>query len=59
MNIPLGEWNGANATKALQAAIERLHKENAKQQRWMLALTAIAAIAAIIAAVPVILAWLT
>jgi hypothetical protein len=58
MNIPLDEWSGADATRELQRAIERIEKENGRQSRLMLGLTAIAAVAAIIAAVPVVQAWL-
>jgi hypothetical protein len=47
----LKEWNGS---KEVADALERIQKENAGQQRWMLALTAIAAVGAVIAAWPVV-----
>lgn len=58
MNIPIGEFSGSNATNELHRTIERIQAENARQSRWMLALTAIAAIAALIAAWPVVKDWL-
>jgi hypothetical protein len=58
MNIPIGEFSGSNATNELRRTIERIQAENARQSRWMLALTAIAAIAALIAAWPVVKDWL-
>jgi hypothetical protein len=56
MSIPLNEWNGS---KDVKDALERIQKENAGQQRWMLALTAIAAVGAVIAAWPVVKEWIT
>jgi hypothetical protein len=58
VNIPLDEWSGSKATKELQAAIERIERDNARQTNRMLWLTAIAAVAAVIAAVPVVQGWL-
>lgn len=55
MNTPLSQWNGS---KDVREALERIQKENAGQQRWMLALTAIAAVGAVIAAWPVVKEWL-
>lgn len=46
------------AIKQLQATIERIERENARQTKWMLRLTFIAAVAAAIAAVPVAQGWL-
>jgi hypothetical protein len=58
VNIPLDEWSGSKATKELQSTIERIERENTRQQKVMLWLTAIAAVAAVIAALPVIQGWL-
>lgn len=55
MNIPLNQWNGS---KDVADALERIQKENAGQQRGMLALTAIAAVGAVIAAWPVVKEWI-
>ena len=57
MNIPLGQWSGSDATKKLEATVERIQKENAGANRLMLILTAIAAVAAVIAAWPVVKPW--
>lgn len=60
-DVPLDEWNGSKATskatRDLQATIERIERQNARQQVWMLVLTAVAAVAALIAAWPVIKGW--
>ena len=54
-NIPLNEWNGS---KDVSDALERFQKQNARQQKWMLVLTAIAAVGAVIAAWPVVKEWI-
>lgn len=54
MSIPLNEWNGS---KNVTDALARIQKQNERQQRWMLGLTAVAAVAAIIAAWPVVKEW--
>jgi hypothetical protein len=58
VNIPIGEWSGANATVRLEKTIERIEKENVARERWMLVLTAVGAVAAIVAAMPVVWGWL-
>lgn len=55
MNIALNQWNGS---ENIRQALEQIQKQNAGQQRWMLALTAVAAIGAVIAAWPVMKGWL-
>lgn len=58
MNIPLDEWSGSKATKELQAAVERIEKQNTARERWMLFLAAVAAIGGMIAAWPVVKDWI-
>ena len=39
MNIPLDEWSGSGATKALHATIERYQAESSRQTAKMIRLT--------------------
>jgi len=43
MNIPLGEFSGSDATKALQATIEAFNKQSSKQTNRMFYLTVVIA----------------
>ncbi|MCA3390304.1 MAG: hypothetical protein INF65_16890 [Roseomonas sp.] len=69
MNMPLEDWNGASATRRLEATIKALHEENirqsseaAKRDRQILLLTrwtaALTVLMAIFAAVQIYLAFL-
>jgi hypothetical protein len=69
MNIPLEDWNGASATRRLEATLKALHEENirqsneaAKQDRQILLLTrwtaSLTVIMAIFAIVQIYLAYL-
>jgi hypothetical protein len=62
MNLPLEDWNGASATRQLEATLKALHEENIRQSneaakqnqqillltRWTAALTVLMAIFAIV-----------
>jgi hypothetical protein len=37
--IPLGEWSGSDATKALHETIKEFSKASGRQTKWMLGLT--------------------
>jgi hypothetical protein len=50
MNIPLNEWSGS---KDVKETLERIQKDNAGTQRWMVLLTFIARFGTVIVAVPV------
>jgi hypothetical protein len=43
----------------VKETLERIQKDNAGAQRWILLLTFIAAVGTVIAAVPVVQTWLT
>jgi hypothetical protein len=58
MNIPLEDWNGASATRQLEATLKALHEENirqsneaAKQNRQILLLTRWTAVLTILMAI--------
>jgi hypothetical protein len=62
MNIPMEDWNGASATRQLEATLKALHEENIRQSneaakqnrqilfltRWTAVLTVLMAIFAIV-----------
>jgi hypothetical protein len=58
MNLPLEDWNGASATRQLEATLKALHEENirqsneaAKQNRQILLLTRWTAVLTILMAI--------
>jgi hypothetical protein len=56
--IPLGEWNGSNATKDLHKTFFEMHNVNAKESKKMVFLTwAILILAFIILVLTTIMAW--
>jgi hypothetical protein len=51
--IPLGDWSGADATKALQATIEKYQAESSRQTAHMIGLTWAIAVLTVVMAVGV------